>query len=154
MAQRQPRKEDVMSQFTRIDEAKPVKKSEPNGTRPAKKPKERFSLELGVPGFGKVLTLGIGGDCKTIVDWVNGHAKLKTRESTVANTQNLLREWWGRRSTNDNALPIGPHMSFVSTIKKLICELVDTAHVVCWRSSASVGFGMAAAMTENAGPVF
>ena len=33
---------------------------------------------------------------KPIVDWVNGHAKMKTRVSTVAATQNLLREWWLR----------------------------------------------------------
>ena len=30
------------------------------------------------------------------MDWVNGHAKLKTKESTVASVQILLREWWGR----------------------------------------------------------
>ena len=36
----------------------------------------------------------IRSDSKT-VDWVNGHAKLKTWDSTVATAQNLLREWWG-----------------------------------------------------------
>ena len=41
-------------------------------------------------------TLEIKGDCKTIVEWINGHAKMKTRESTVENTQNLLENWWGR----------------------------------------------------------
>ena len=30
---------------------------------------------------------------KTIVDWVDGHAKMKKKVSTVAATQNLLREW-------------------------------------------------------------
>ena len=41
-------------------------------------------------------TLEIKLDCGTVVDWVNGHAKMKTRGSTVEATQNLLREWWGR----------------------------------------------------------
>ena len=31
-----------------------------------------------------------------VVDWVNGPTKLKTKESAIANAQNLLREWWGR----------------------------------------------------------
>ena len=45
---------------------------------------------------GKELALGIVGDCKTIVDWVKGHAKLTSRESTVATAQNPVREWWDR----------------------------------------------------------
>ena len=70
------------------------KKSKANETRPAKKPRELIaSLELKIPEEGKKLTRETKGDCKTIVDWVNG-AKLKTMESTVATTQNLLREWW------------------------------------------------------------
>ena len=43
-----------------------------------------------------MLTLETRGDCKNIVDWVNGHAKQIRRESTVANAQNLRREWWSR----------------------------------------------------------
>ena len=71
------------------------KKSKANETRPAEKPRELIaSLELKIPEEGKKLTRETNGDCKTTVDWVNGHAKLKTRESTVATTQNLLREWW------------------------------------------------------------
>ena len=53
-------------------------------------------LILGTQEVGQRPTLEIIGDCKTSVDWINGHAKLKTRESTVANTQNLLRDWRGR----------------------------------------------------------
>ena len=30
------------------------------------------------------------------MDWVNGHAKLRTSEGAIATAQNLLREWWGR----------------------------------------------------------
>ena len=42
------------------------------------------------------LILEIRGDSKTMVDWVNGHAKLKMKESTIATAQNLLRELWSR----------------------------------------------------------
>ena len=38
----------------------------------------------------------IRGDSKTVVDWVNGLAKLKTPESTIATAQNLLWKWWNR----------------------------------------------------------
>ena len=37
--------------------------------------------------------LGIRGDSKTIAGWVNGHAQLKSKESTTASVQNLLRDW-------------------------------------------------------------
>ena len=40
--------------------------------------------------------LEVRRDSKTIVDWVNGHSKLKTKESTIASVQNILRDWWGR----------------------------------------------------------
>ena len=40
--------------------------------------------------------LEMRGDSETIVVWVNGHAALKTRESTIASVQNLLREWLRR----------------------------------------------------------
>ena len=55
-----------------------------------------------------------------IVDWINGHTKLKTRECTVAKTQNLLRDWWGRGVHFRNVLRHGPHTSCVNTIKKLV----------------------------------
>ena len=58
------------------------KKIKANETRQAKKQREVPPLELEIPAEGKKLNLEIQGDCKTIVDWVNGHAKLKTREST------------------------------------------------------------------------
>ena len=40
--------------------------------------------------------LEIRSDSKTVVDWVNGRAKLKSPESTIAAAQNLLRKRWGR----------------------------------------------------------
>ena len=63
---------------------------------PTKQPRDLPPLELGIPVAGKLPTLEIKGDCKTIVDWVNGHAKMKAKVSTVEAIQNLLREWWGR----------------------------------------------------------
>ena len=36
------------------------------------------------------------GDTKTIVDWMNGHAKMKTRIGTVEKALKLLRDWRGR----------------------------------------------------------
>ena len=87
MTQRQPRKEDDMPWKRR---------SRQNETRQAKKQREVPPLELEIPAEGKKLILEIQGDCKTSVDWVNGHAKFKTRESTVATTQNLPRQWQGR----------------------------------------------------------
>ena len=53
-------------------------------------------FELGITEAGKWPTLEIKRNCKTIADWVNGHAKMKTRVPTVEKAQNLLREWWGR----------------------------------------------------------
>ena len=49
-------------------------------------------MVLETPVEDKKLVLGIMGDSKTIVDWVNGHAKMKTN----ATAQNFLWEWWGR----------------------------------------------------------
>ena len=81
VAQQHPRKEDVIhSLFASMRQAV-EKKTKANET----------SLELEIPEEGKKRTLEIKGDCKTIVDWVNGHAKLKTRKSNVATTKNFLR---------------------------------------------------------------
>ena len=48
------------------------------------------------PAKDKKLVLKIWSDRKTIKDWVNGHSKLKTWESTLATAQNLLWEWCSR----------------------------------------------------------
>ena len=40
--------------------------------------------------------LGIKVDSKTVVGWVDGHAKLKLPESTNATVQNLRSKWWSR----------------------------------------------------------
>ena len=53
--------------------------------------KPRFLEPLEMPAEDKKLMLEVRGDSRTIVDWVSGHAKLKTKESIVASVQNLLR---------------------------------------------------------------
>ena len=53
------------------------------------------SLNLKKLEAGQRPTLEFRGDCTTIVDWINGHPKLKTRECTAEKTQNLLRARWG-----------------------------------------------------------
>ena len=57
--------------------------------------------------------LEIRSDSKTIVDWVNGHAKLKTEESTIAN---VGVEGW----ISDNGSPTGRITSSVNTTRKPI----------------------------------
>ena len=93
---KKPREEDVIRSLLESMKQAVAKKKEPNGTLPTEQPRDLPPLELRIPVAGKLPTLEIKGDCKTIVDWVNGHAKMKTRVSTVEAIQNLLREWWGR----------------------------------------------------------
>ena len=83
VAQRQPCKEDVIRGLLESMKQAAEKKAESNGTRPTKKPRDLPLLELDTPEAGKRPTLEIKGDCKTIVGWINGHAKLKTRQLTV-----------------------------------------------------------------------
>ena len=62
-------------------------------------PEERAKRALLVPEnptSDKKLMLNIRVDSKTVVEWVNGHAKWKTPESTVAAAQNLMWKWWSR----------------------------------------------------------
>ena len=66
-------------------------KKESRGLVPTKKPRD---LLPPVPGENP--TLEIKGKNRTIVDWINGHAKMKTRIGAVEKAQNLLREWWCR----------------------------------------------------------
>ena len=72
------------------------KKKESEGSVPTKQPRDLPPLDFGTPVPGESPTLEIKGDNKMIVDWVNGHAKMKTRIGTVEKAH-FLREWWGRR---------------------------------------------------------
>ena len=56
------------------------KKREPNGTMPTKKPRDVPPLEVGIPATGKLPTLEVRGNCKTIVDWVNGNGTMPTKK--------------------------------------------------------------------------
>ena len=71
------------------------KKKESKGPVPTKKPRDLPPLDLGTRAVGERPTLEIQGDNETIVDWMNGHAKMKMRVGTVEKAQNLPREWWG-----------------------------------------------------------
>ena len=71
-------------------------KKESKGLVPTKKPRDLPPLDLETQVPGEQLTLEIKGDNTTIVNWINGHTKMKTRTGTVEKVQNFLREWWGR----------------------------------------------------------
>ena len=127
------------------------KNAEPNGTRPIKKPRDLPPLELDISEAGRRPTLDIKGDCKTFVDWINGHAKLKTRECTVAQTHNLLRAWWARgvhsrQRTAEWATHIfrehhkEAHAWAEKGAKGQVDEWVDNAHVVWSQVIGLCGF--------------
>ena len=95
-----PRREDVIRHLLKSMKQPVDKKKESKGPVPDKKPRDLPPLVLGIPVPGVGLTLEIKGDKKTIVDWVNGHAKMKTRVTTEEKkAQNILREWRGRGRT-------------------------------------------------------
>ena len=152
MAQNQPRKEDVIHSLLASMGQAVDKKTEADGTSPTKKPRELPPHELETPEEGNKLTLEIKGDCETIVDWVNGHAKLKARESTVAIAQDLLRDWWGRGvdlrpRIADWATHIFREHNKEADLWAAKCakgredEWVDTAHVAWSEVTCLCGFG-------------
>ena len=161
MAHRKARKEDVIRSLLESMKQAVERNTEPNGIRPIKKPRDLPPLEIERPEAGQRRTLEIKSDCKSIVDWINGPAKMKTRASTVENTQSLLRDWWVEGSIYDIVLPYGPHTSFVNT-KKLMRGLKKprrdgwkngwTLPMLCGpRSLVSVGFEMAVVTTAIVG---
>ena len=88
-------KEDVMISLRKIMKH-PMEKKRQKGRGVKKKPRDLGPLVLEKPAGDKKLMQEIKGDSKTVVDWVNGLAKLKTSESTIATAQNLLWKWWNR----------------------------------------------------------
>ena len=163
VAQRKPRKEDVIRSLLESMKHAVVKKTEPNGIGPAKKPRDLPLLELGIPEAGQWPTLEIKGDCKTIVDCVNGHAKMKTRVSTVEATQNLLREWWcrGIRLRQGTAERV-THTPFEKTTNKPTCgqtrarkgrveEWVDTTRITWPEATGLCGFWHGSCDNGNCG---
>ena len=82
------------------------------------------------------------------MDWVRGHAKLGTWESTIATAKNLLQEWWSRgvdqrRSVADWALHIfrehNKEADFWAGkgVKGSAEEWIDTADVI-WSGVAGL----------------
>ena len=62
---------------------------EPKGSVPTKRPRDLPPFDLGTPVPREKPTLLIKGDNKTIVDWMNGHAKMKTKIGTVEKAPKL-----------------------------------------------------------------
>ena len=118
MAQRKPHKEDVIRYLLETLKQAVGKKTEPNGTRPTKKPRDLPPLQLGIPEAGKWPTLELKGDCKTIVDWVNGHAKMKARGSTVEQSRTLSGNGGVVEFVCNTEPPSGLPTPFVNTTKK------------------------------------
>ena len=87
------------------------KKKESKGPVSDKKPMDLLLLGLGIPVPGVGPTLEIKRNNKTIADWVNGHAKMKTRVPTVEN----------EASASDGVPLSGSHTPSEHITKKLIC---------------------------------
>ena len=96
VAQGPPRKEDVTVSLLKMMRQSTEKKKQKGGDAQREKPRDLEPLLLEMPAENKKLMLEVRRDSGTIVDWVNGHAKPKTWEGTVATTQNLLRVVWSR----------------------------------------------------------
>ena len=78
MAQAQPRKEDIIRNLLESMKQPVDKKKESKGSVPTKKPRDLPPLDLGTSVPRESPTLETKGDNKTIVDWMNGHTKMKT----------------------------------------------------------------------------
>ena len=137
------------------DEAADRRKNRKGEASGKKKPRDVIPLLIEKTTGDKKLMLEITGDSKTVVDWVNGHAKLKSPESIVATAQNLLWKWWSRgvalrRRVADRAVDIFRYLK-----KKLMFGLGEASKVTNWnglllrmwsgpKSPPCARFGMAA----------
>ena len=117
LAQKKPPKEDVIRSLLEFVKQAVEKKAEPNGSRPIKKPRDMPPFIFHSLESGQRPTLEIKGECKTMVDWISGHANLKKRECTLEKTRNFLRDRWGWAFRREGA-------------KGRVEEWVDTAHVL------------------------
>ena len=105
LIQSPPRKEDVMISLLKMMRQPTEKKRESLGDRDTHTRQEIDAAKQ--------------ESSKTVVDWVNGQAKLKTPNGTIAAAQNLLWKWWNR----GDVLLIGRYISCEE-------ERTDTANVV------------------------
>ena len=69
-----------------------VKKAE--GGIPLRKERDLASLMIKPPITVEGIELVIGGDSKTVVDWINGKAKQKVSYRSIETIQIQLVEWW------------------------------------------------------------
>ena len=142
MMQPNPRKEDVSRSLFESMQQAVKKKKESKGPVPTKQP-----IDLPPP------TLEMKGNCKTTVGWVNSHAKMKARVSTVEAIKNFLKKWWGlgiclRQSTAERVIhTFREHNKEVDRWSgngaKGTCveEWVDTTRGLCgfWDGSCDIG---------------
>ena len=84
------RKEDVMISFLKMTRQPTEKKTQKAGGTRKKNPRCLTPLVIENPTSDKKLVLE-GRDSKTVVDWVNGHAKVKMPESTTAAVPRIFR---------------------------------------------------------------
>ena len=147
------RSEDVIRHLLQSTKQPVDKKKESKGPVPTKK------LDLGILVVGERPTLEIKGDNKTIVDWVNDHAKMKTRVRTVEIARNFLYEIGGvEKSAYDSEPESGSRTPSPNTTKKPTCGLMKVRKGVYkngWtppvllgqKLPVSVGFGTRAVTT-------
>ena len=95
--------------WTSLQGKRDVQSARVNETSKGKKNREKRALIFEMPTEAKELMLGVRGDSKTITGWANGHAQLKSKESTIASVQNLLGPYGGSTTTcgrlDDSHLP-------------------------------------------------
>ena len=155
------RKEDVTVRLLKTMRHAAGKRKDKKSGLPTKKPRDPDPLILEEPAKNKKFILQMRGDSKTIVDWVNGHAKLKTKEDTIASPQSIKWDWWGRRvdvrqRVADWAIHIFRVHSkeadswAVNGVKSREEEWVDTANVFGPKLPACVFSGTVVAKTARA----
>ena len=89
------------------DEAADGTPKEERWSIPSKKPREVDPMVLEPPTTAKGVEMEMRGDCKTVVDWINGHAKQKTPNKTLVAAQKQMRDWWSRGADLRRRLPTG-----------------------------------------------
>ena len=89
------RKEDAMISLLKMMRQQTEEKQKGGGIR-RKKPRDLSPLVLETLTDDRTTKLEMRGDSKMVVEWVNGHAKLKALVSTNAAAQNLMWKWRSR----------------------------------------------------------
>ena len=118
MLRHPPRKEDVAVDLLKMMRQPTGAPETKKGAAFQKNPAESSPLVLEPPTTDKGAMLEVRGDSKTVVDWLNGHAKLKTPDSTVAAAQNQMWKGWSKGMDLRRLWPTGRCIKFVNTTEK------------------------------------